>query len=142
METLRSGFVEWWCAVVITTNLSTTYHPGCCKLNLLLYFTYFRPHFYGWSSTASRLEQLWRGSLLFATESSDFRVLLWSTSEGCKAESTWVTQWIWILDPFTFYSNSFTISWYIYFITLEKYYAIHLTTQGKKYHWSFYKIFA
>ena len=42
---------------------------------------------------------------------------------------------------FTFYTKSFTISWCIYFITLEKYCTIHLTTQVKKY-WSFYKIFA
>ena len=41
---------------------------------------------------------------------------------------------------FTFYTKSFTISSYIYFITLEKYYTIHLTMQVKKYHWSFYKI--
>ena len=35
---------------------------------------------------------------------------------------------------FTFYTKSLTISCWIYFITLEKYYAIHLTTQVKKYH--------
>ena len=32
---------------------------------------------------------------------------------------------------FTFYTNSFAISWCIYFITSEKYYTIHLTTQVK-----------
>ena len=39
--------------------------------------------------------------------------------------------------------QSLTISYCICFITLEKYYTVHLTTQVKnKYHRSFYKIFA
>ena len=42
--------------------------------------------FYGWGSTASRLEPL-QGSLLFTTTSQKFLVLTLSTLEGWKAES-------------------------------------------------------
>ena len=45
-------------------------------------------HFYGWGSTASRLEPLRGGSLLFTLSSQKFLVLILSTSEGWKAEST------------------------------------------------------
>ena len=46
-------------------------------------------HFYGWSSTASRLEPLRGGSLVFTTLSSQkFLVLILSTSEGWTAKST------------------------------------------------------
>ena len=38
--------------------------------------------FYGWGSTASRLEPLRGGSLLFTTSSQKFLVLILSTSEG------------------------------------------------------------
>ena len=44
--------------------------------------------FYGWRSTASRLEPLRGGSLLLTTGSQKFLVLILSTSEGWKAEST------------------------------------------------------
>ena len=44
--------------------------------------------FYGWGSTASRLEPLWGGSLLYNTKSPEFLVLILSNSEGWKAEST------------------------------------------------------
>ena len=43
---------------------------------------------------------------------------------------------------FALYTKLLTISCCIYFITLEKYYTVHLTTQVKKHHRSFYKIFA
>ena len=45
----------------------------------------FMAPFYGWGSTASRLEQLRGGSLLFSTK---LLVLILSTSEEWKAEST------------------------------------------------------
>ena len=48
----------------------------------------FMAPFYGWGSTASRLEPLWGGSLLFTTEFPDILVLTLLTSEGWKAEST------------------------------------------------------
>ena len=38
--------------------------------------------FYGWGSTASRLEPLRGGSLLFTTSSQKFLVLILPTSEG------------------------------------------------------------
>ena len=44
--------------------------------------------FYGWGSTASRLEPFRGDSLLFATFSQEFLVPILSTSEGWKAEST------------------------------------------------------
>ena len=44
--------------------------------------------FYGWGSTAPRLEPPRGGSLLFTTEFPDILVLTLSTSEGWKAEST------------------------------------------------------
>ena len=44
--------------------------------------------FYGWRSTTSRLEPLWRDSLLFTTSSQKFPVLTLSTSEGWKTEPT------------------------------------------------------
>ena len=44
--------------------------------------------FYGWGSTASRLQPLRGGSLLFTTEFPDILVLTLSTSEGGKAELT------------------------------------------------------
>ena len=40
------------------------------------------PLFYGWGSTASRLEPLRGGSLLFTTSPQKFLVLTLSTSEG------------------------------------------------------------
>ena len=49
---------------------------------------------YEWGSTASRLEPLWGGSLLYNTESLEIPDtkkilgLILSTSEGWKAEST------------------------------------------------------
>ena len=43
------------------------------------------PPFYGWSSTGSRPEPFWGGSLLFTTK---FLVLILSTSEKWKAKST------------------------------------------------------
>ena len=42
---------------------------------------------------------------------------------------------------FTFYTKSFTRSWFTNFITLEKYYTIHLTTQVKKISWKIYIIY-
>ena len=44
--------------------------------------------FYGWGSTASRLEPLQGGSLLFTTKFPEILVLILSTSEGWKAELT------------------------------------------------------
>ena len=44
-------------------------------------------HFYGWGSTASRIEPLHGGSLLFTTSPQKFLVLTSSTSEEWKAES-------------------------------------------------------
>ena len=44
--------------------------------------------FYGWGSTASRLEPLQGGSLLFTTKSPEIPGTHLSTSEGRKAEST------------------------------------------------------
>ena len=44
--------------------------------------------FYGLGSTASRLEPLQEGSLLFITSPQKFMVLTLSTSKGWKAEST------------------------------------------------------
>ena len=44
--------------------------------------------FYGWGLTASRLEPLQGGSLLFTTNSLKFMVLISSTSEGWMDEST------------------------------------------------------
>ena len=57
--------------------------------------------FYGWGSTASRLEPLWRGSLLFTTKFSEIPgthfINLRSRMKG------WVnfgaTQWFWTQDP-------------------------------------------
>ena len=46
---------------------------------------FYGPLFYGWGSTAPRLESLRGGSLLFTTK---FLALILSTSEGLKAEST------------------------------------------------------
>ena len=40
------------------------------------------PFHYGWGSTASRLQPLRGGSLLFTTEFPDILVLTLSTSEG------------------------------------------------------------
>ena len=48
----------------------------------------FMAPFYWWGSTASRLEPLRGGSLLFTTSPQKFLVLTLSTSEGWKAEST------------------------------------------------------
>ena len=44
--------------------------------------------FYGWGSTASRLVPLRGGSVLFTIKFQIFLVLILSTSEGWKAEST------------------------------------------------------
>ena len=44
--------------------------------------------FYGWGSTASRLEPLQGGSLLFTTKFPEIPGTHLSTSEGWKAEST------------------------------------------------------
>ena len=44
--------------------------------------------FYRRGSTASRLEPLRGGSLLFTTKFQKFLILILSTSEGRKAEST------------------------------------------------------
>ena len=44
--------------------------------------------FYGWGSTAKRLEPLLGGSLLFTTKFPEFLVLILLTSEGWRAEST------------------------------------------------------
>ena len=44
--------------------------------------------FYGWGSTASTLEPLWGGSLLFATKFPEFPGTHLSNSKGWKAEST------------------------------------------------------
>ena len=44
--------------------------------------------FYGWGSTASRLEPLRGGSLHLSPSSQKSLVLILSTSEGRKAEST------------------------------------------------------
>ena len=44
--------------------------------------TNFMATFYGWGSTASRLEPLRGGSLLFTTSPQKFLVLTLSTSEG------------------------------------------------------------
>ena len=43
---------------------------------------------YGWGSTASRLELLWEGSLLYSNNSQKFLILILLTSEGWKTEST------------------------------------------------------
>ena len=48
----------------------------------------FMAPFYGWGSTASRLEPLQGGSLLFTTSSQKFLVLILSISERWQAEST------------------------------------------------------
>ena len=45
--------------------------------------------FYRWGSTASRLEPLRGGNLLFTTKFQKFLILILSTSEGRKAESTY-----------------------------------------------------
>ena len=44
--------------------------------------------FYGWRSTASRLEPLWRGSFHFINKFPEFLLLILSTSEGWRVEST------------------------------------------------------
>ena len=44
--------------------------------------------FYGWGSTASRLEPLWGGSLLFTTQFPEIPGRILSTSEEWKAEPT------------------------------------------------------
>ena len=44
--------------------------------------------FYGWGSTASKLDPLRGGSLLFTTKFLEIQVLILSTSKGWKAEST------------------------------------------------------
>ena len=44
--------------------------------------------FYGWGSTASRLEPLQEAVYFLPLSSQKFLVLILSTSEGCKAEST------------------------------------------------------
>ena len=44
--------------------------------------------FYGWGSTASKLEPLWRGSLLISLSFQKFVVLILLSSEEWKAEST------------------------------------------------------
>ena len=51
------------------------------NLWLLMYIT-----FYGWGSTASRLEPLWGGSLLLSSQI--YSVLILLTLEGWKTEST------------------------------------------------------
>ena len=51
-------------------------------LNVKLLKKNFMAPFYGWGSTASRLEPLRGGSLLFTTSSQKFLVLILPTSEG------------------------------------------------------------
>ena len=48
----------------------------------------FKAPFYGWGSTVSRLKPLRGGSLLLPLSSQKLLVLVWSTSEGWKTEST------------------------------------------------------
>ena len=48
----------------------------------------FMAHFYGWGSTASRLEPLQGGSLLFTTKFPDIPGTHFIDLEGWKAEST------------------------------------------------------
>ena len=50
--------------------------------------THFMVPFHGWCSTASRLEPLRRGSLLFTTKFPKFLVLILLTLGEWKAEST------------------------------------------------------
>ena len=51
-------------------------------------FKNFMAPFYWWTSTASRLEPLWEGNLLFTTKFPEFLVFILSITEGGKAEST------------------------------------------------------
>ena len=55
---------------------------------IFITFKNFMAPFYGWGSTASRLEPLWGGSLLFTISSQKSQVLILSTSEGWTAELT------------------------------------------------------
>ena len=77
-------------------NIFTWKKPVYVSCKLLVFFQNlidkknqnFMAPFYGWGSTASRLQPLRGGSLLFTTEFPDILVLTLSTSEGWKAEST------------------------------------------------------
>ena len=63
-----------------------------CMCNTYICFygwgLWISPYFYGWGSTASRLEQFRGGNLLFTTKFPEFPVFILSTSEGWKTEST------------------------------------------------------
>ena len=63
-----------------------------CMCNIYICFygwgLWISPYFYGWGSTASRLEQFRGGNLLFITKFPEFPELILSTSEGWKTEST------------------------------------------------------
>ena len=57
--------------------------------NKELYFKKsFMAPFYGWDSTALRLDPLWRGSLLFTTKTTEIPGTHFINFEGWKAEST------------------------------------------------------
>ena len=58
------------------------YFSAACVAAIALKKNNFIAPFYGWGSTASRLEPLRGGSLLFTTEFPDILVLTLSTSEG------------------------------------------------------------
>ena len=64
--------------------------------------------FYGWGSTASRLEPLQGGSLLLPMSLQKFLVLTLSTSEGLKAESTLQPPVVLITGPLDWESSSLT----------------------------------
>ena len=56
--------------------------------------------FYGWGWTASRLQNHYEKAVYFLLLSSQkFLVLIWSTSEGWKADSTLIHQVVWTSDP-------------------------------------------
>ena len=75
--------IFWWQLLIKTFKTSFCYYSFVIKKD-----KNFMVHFYGWGSTASRLEPLRGGSLLFTTKSQKFLILTLSTSEGWKAEST------------------------------------------------------
>ena len=59
----------------------------------------FMASFYGWGSTASRLEPLPGGSILFTTKFPEIPGTHFIDLEGWKAESTLeATQWFWTRD--------------------------------------------
>ena len=74
----------WWQLLIKTFKTSFCYYSFVIKKD-----KNFMVHFYGWGSTASRLEPLRGGSLLFTTKSQKFLILTYRPRKDERLSRPW-----------------------------------------------------